>query len=229
MENNITLQQKNLYEFNKISAKSVFIYLIILCVCVLYFRSLNITLGSFVGLIFAFLFIFLLYRNELNTQENEEDLHQLKAKWILPEPKNIQNYADMTDFIFSIQEFYEYNQQAYENLVDAIDTFLEIYENVLIDNSLAGDSYSLANNQKLLALNELHSIIMTLPSSLLLTNKFNESLHALELLLNKYLYTIYEKNKEYINKNGYFNNSKVIELNIAPYNTYSKDVHEQYY
>ena len=42
----------------------------------------------------------------------------------------------------------------------------------------------------------------------------------LEQLLNKYLEIIYNTNVNYIHENGYFNNSKIIDVNITPANKF---------
>lgn len=217
------------YNINSISPSSIFTYAIIFCISIIYFRNTNITLGVFLGIIFAIICSYALFYREITTNSNKEQLHKIKSENIVPVPENLTKYTDLTDFVFSIQDFYIYNPQSYENMVHALDTFVNVYEDVLIDNSLAGDFYSIADAQKLLALNALHSVIMMIPSSKKLIHKLDDSMKILESILNKYLVTIYEKNKLYIQENGFFNNSKVIELNVAPYNKYKNETFDQYY
>jgi len=214
-----------------ISPKSIFLYGVILCFFIFFFRHSHISFSVTIGIICALIVIFFLYKNEKNSFANKESLHQTKLDFITPESKKLANYTDLTDFIFSIQDFHEYNQQSYIELINALDIFLEAYEDVMIDNSLGGDLYSIADAQKLIALNSLQSIIIMIPSSKLLIDKLNDSLKIFEKLLNKYLLEIYEKNKKYIKENGYFNNTKVIDLKIDPYNKYSvnEDMENEYY
>lgn len=225
--NNIVQKEKSLISL--ISPSSIFIYVLIFCVCIIYFRNTNITLGIIFGIFVATVCVYVLYLREITTMTSTEQLHKIKAENIKPTSKHISKYTDFTDFIFSIQDFYVYNPQSYENIITTLDTFIEIYEDVLIDNSLAGDYYSIAEARKLLALNYLHSIIMMIPSDKKLINKLNEALKTFEQLFNKYLVVIYEKNEKYIKDNGYFNNTKLIELNIAPYNKYKNETYDQYY
>lgn len=215
--------------YNNISSSSIFIYAVILCGFIVYFREVNITLGIIVGMISALSIIYLLYQYETTSDVNKKKLHQIKTENIFPTPKNISKYEDLTDFVFSVQDFYEYNPQSYEDMIHAVDTFIEVYEDVLLDHSLAGNYYSIAETHKLLALNALHSIIMLIPSSKKLIGKLNDSMKTLEILLNKYLYVIYQTNDSYVKENGYFNNTKVIDLKISPHNQYKNETMDQFY
>lgn len=212
-----------------VKASSIFLYFVIALIAIVYFRSINVELNVVLGLTLAFILIFVLYKLETSNKENMELLHQTKAENIYPPTTNIKKYGDLTDFIFSIQDFYIYNPQAFEDMVKATDTFLEIYEEVLIDPSLAGRHYDNANAQKLLALNHLHSIIIMIPSSKLLIEKLNASLQQFEELLNNYLTVIYDTNTDYIKKYGYFNNSKVIDLKVSPFDDTFVETDGKYY
>jgi hypothetical protein len=181
------------------------------------------TLSTLVGIVFAIVVIYILYKREINAAENSSVLQQTKVEHIHPTPTHLTKYDDLTDLIFSIQDFHIYNPQSYEDMINAIDTMMETYEYVLLDNSLAGDYFSIAEAHKLLAINALHSIIMTIPSNKNLIDKFNESMKVLEELLNNYLYIIYQKNDEYIKSNGYFNNTKIPDLKISPHNKFEHD------
>lgn len=212
-----------------IKPSSIFLYIVIFCICIIYFRNINITLGIFVGIIFASICIYVLYINETTDAFNTVQLHKTKHDNIFPASKKLDNYTDLTDFVFSIQDFYVYNPQAYEDMVKSLDTFLEVYEDVLIDTSLAGQYFSIAETHKETTLNNLQSIIITIPPNKKLINKLNDALKIFEELLNKYLLVIDMKNKEYISEHGYFNNTKLIELNISPYNKYTANAYDKFY
>ena len=217
----------NIFKF--VEPSSIFVYFIIFCVSIIYFRNINMTLGILFGILFASICIYLLYLREVTTLSNSEQLHKIKSENIRPLSINISKYDDFTDFIFSIQDLYIYNPQAYENMINALDTFIEIYDDVLLDNSLAGEYYSIAETRKELALNNLQSIIIMAPANKKVTSKINESLKIFEELFNKYLTIIYDQNNKYIKDKGYFNNTKVIELNIDAYNKYNSETYDQYY
>jgi hypothetical protein len=203
---------------SNISSKSLFLYGVIMYGLTAYFLRQHITLNLLCGVVISIVIIYILYQKEIDNNENIKNMHTIKSKYITPTPTYLTKYDDLTDFVFSIQDFYEYNPQAYENMVDSIDTFVEIYDTVLLNKELAGDYFSIADSYKLLALNALQSIIITIPSNKNLINKLNESMQTLEKILNNYIYIIYQKNNEYITEKGYFNNTKLIDLKISPYN-----------
>ena len=219
--------QNNLMQ--QISPSSIFIYFIIFCVSIIYFRNINITLGVLLGLLIASICVYLLYLREITAMSNADILHQVKTENIKPTSENIAKYPDFTDLIFSIQDLYIYNPQSYENMIKTLDTFIEVLDDVMIDNSLAGEYYSIAEMRKEIALNSLQSIIIMIPPNKKLISKLNDAMQIFEQLFNKYLMIIYEKNIQYIKDNGYFNNTKLIELNIAPYNKYKNETFDQYY
>lgn len=212
--------ENNLPFIRKISATSIFIYIIVICVCFIYFRRINVTLGNIFGVGCAALCIYILYLRETTDMNNAEKLHDIKFSHITPSLKNIAKYADFTDFIFSIQDLYIYNPQSFENMCHAIDTFIDIYEKILLDNSLAGEFYAIAEKRKDLALDNLRSIIVMIPPNKNIIKKLNKSVEVLETLCNNYLLIIYDANNKYISENGYFNNTKIIDPKIIPYNKF---------
>jgi len=213
---------------DKITPYELASYIVIVILTIIYFRNMNISIGVLFGGLVAIIIVYFVYRhnNELITKNGQ--LHQLKVDHIIPQTNNIHKYKDITDFVFSIQDFYSYNPQVFEHMVQTIDIFFDVYENSMIDISLAGENYAIAERRKQIALNDLHSIIIIIPSSKKLIAKLDDSVISLEELLNEYLIQIYEKNKEYIQDRGFFNNTKIIELNIKPYNT-SKDEPVNYF
>jgi hypothetical protein len=208
--------------FDKISSKEFILYVSIFVGIVIFFQYKNISIGALFGCIIAIITIYLVYNynNELVT--GEKKIHHIKSDRILPKPENIQKYTDMTDFIFSIQDFYTYNPQVFEDIVQRIDDFLNMFASTMIDAALAGENYFHAERYKQLILTDLRSIMIMIPSDKKLIKKLDESVSQLDTLLNNYLIQIYEKNKNYIKTNGYFNNTKVINLEITPYNSLSE-------
>lgn len=211
------------------SAQSIFLYLIIFCTCVAYFQNVNITIGRLFGMLVASLLIYILYSYERENNIDNTKIHAIESNNIEKFSNKIINYIDLTDFIFSIRDFYIYNPQAYENIIKSVEIFLEIYENVMLDNSMAGESYTIANIHKEVALNNLHSIIIMIPANKKIIGKLNDSMIILEKLLNRYLTKIINANKKFIEDNGYFNNTKIIEHDILPYNKYNAYSYDKFY
>lgn len=219
----------NILHLEDIKPLSIFTYLILFTSIIAYVKYNKISFGYVFGVVLAIIIIYLLIIHEKTEVAGDKQLHELKNSYIEPKTININKYEDLTDFVFSVQDFYHYNPPSFIEMITSIDTFLEIYEEVNIDNSLAGSLFVNANEQRLNALNSLHSFIITIPSDKNIIDKLNKSTKTLEQMLNIYLTKIYDINKKYIEKNGVFNDTVHIDLNIAPYNQYSAERHGQFY
>src|SRR5690349_12803914 len=71
-----------------------------------------------------------------------EHILQEKQQLLRPNPKLINKYDEMVNFLFSIQDFYVYNPRAYEEMVNFINNFFDCYEEVLLDSSVSGIRYN---------------------------------------------------------------------------------------
>lgn len=209
----------NITTFDKITSVEFISYVIIFIGTIIFFQYKKISIGALFGCVIAIVSIYLLYKHNRELVTSEQKIHQLKADNIVSKSENIQKYTDMTDFVFSIQDFYTYNPQVFENIIKKIDTFLDMFASTMIDNALAGETYYHAERYKQLILSDLRSIMIMIPSDKKLIKKLDESVSQLDTLLNNYLVQIYEKNKNYIKTNGYFNNTKIINLGITPFNS----------
>jgi hypothetical protein len=196
--------------YNKISSKLLFFYCVIFCILYVYFsRNLAKTIFFFS----LFFIVATLYNNKHTDNVDQE------KQIIYPKSKYIENNKEFTEFIFSIQEFYYYNQQLFIDMVSAIDNFLSVYDNININNSLAGELYNTMEKQKFIALDSLQHIVIIIPDNRKVIEKLNKSVEILEEMLNNYLNNVYNINKKYIKDNGYHNNTKLINRKLNyPYN-----------
>jgi hypothetical protein len=196
--------------YNRISLKLLFFYCCLFCILYLYFnRKIIITI-----IIFLIIFtITSLYNNKL--VDNVEYKKQLNY----PKSRYIEENKELTDFLYSIQEFYNYNPQLYIELVSSIDNVLSIYDYININNALAGSLYNSIEKQKFIALDCLQSIVILIPDDRKVIEKLNKSIKILEEILNRYLYDVYKINNNYIKINGYNIETKLININDnIPYN-----------
>lgn len=201
----------------------LFFYGLIIIVLLFFFKFININLNIILVVIISIIAI--LYYNSKNQYKMKEDkiIFDNKTKLIRPPSKKIQSYPQFVDFIFSIQEMYVYNVQAYENLIDTLDDIFQIYEETIIDNSTAGYNYNLIDNKRKEAVNSLHSIIFNLPNNKEYINKLNDAI----LKLNQLIYIILDElqtlNNLYIFNNGYNRNTVIINNGPKPDNFYDKE------
>jgi hypothetical protein len=176
------------------------------------------------------LFILLLYFYHINYVSNNNSSNQNSYKDILtPKINNTDNdfrelnkdeHNKITKFLLKIQLYYYYNEEAYEEMVEEIENFLVLYRSVYIDNSYGGKFYDIMNDKKSLILNNLRSINIKIPKEYNLEDALND----LEMLLDEYLDKVYYLYQNYIQKNGYTYDTKLINRKEMAYNKYSENV-----
>ena len=157
------------------------------------------------------------FEEENNLDDIELEPYQNEiVKNTFPKSKYINDYNNKSfeNFLFLNQEFYYYNPQVWINIVSNIDKFLEIYEDVIIDSSRAGNSYNQMKDLRDLCVKDLISIKINCPDNKDVLKKINLSINDLEQLMNKYLFDVYDKNVKFIKQNGLNNHSVIINPNL---------------
>ena len=80
-------------------------------------------------IIFILIFIFyVFYKNKINV------VNDTKKTILYPKSKNIEEVPELYNFLFSIQEFYNYNPLNYTKIIINIDKLLSLYKDIQIDN-----------------------------------------------------------------------------------------------
>lgn len=205
--------------------KTLFFYVIII-ICIIYaFSTINITLNIIFGTIIAFYVVNFLYNDYKEKQSDENNIKKYEHELILPKPNKLHKYNDVIKFLFSIQDFYIYNPEAYDELVKSLYNFFNAYGENINNNKISGINYELMDSYKRNAINSLHSIIYKLPNNNNYTKKLNEAIETLQNILDNYLENIEKMNKEYIYNNGYNIDVKLINKGEVAYNALDYDVH----
>jgi hypothetical protein len=149
---------------------------------------------------------------------NKRNENMYKKKLNIIKNKNIEyikNDENLVNILFSIQEYYNHNEQAYNEFIDNLNLFLQFYNFVEIDNSLAAHLYRNLLDQKKIILNSLISLSIKLP----IEYNLQDSISDIEQILNEYLKKTHDIYEEYLKKNGLDYTTKLIILNdIEPYN-----------
>ncbi|ARF09245.1 hypothetical protein Catovirus_2_194 [Catovirus CTV1] len=195
------------------------IFLIVFAIFQNFTIGLNIILAIFISVIIV------LYLNSKNVYDNNKlkNIYKNKTELIRPTPAKIQNYPKFTNFVFSIQDMYPYNPPSYEDMVDAIDNILELYEEAKIDPTISGLNYNLIDQQRKEAVNSLHTIIFNLPSNNVYINKLNESIDVLNNLINELMNEVFYLNKLDIFNNGYDRETIILDKGPKAENFYTND------
>lgn len=114
----------------------------------------------------------------------------------LKQTTRIKYYDDLTDFFFSIKDLQHYNPQVFEEVVDNIDGFFDIYKDIMSNISFQDRYLQIAESKKFNAVNALHSMIFSIPANSYIREKLVVAHERLETLMTKYLndiYSIYRK------------------------------------
>ncbi len=212
---------KKYYNLNN---KKLFLFLVIFIFIIAYISKLNISITLIFSILIAYYFFNQLRLSEKNHNDKNIKILNKKINKIRPSPEIITKYEDLINFLFSIQDLYEYNPAAYEEMIDSIKSFLLIYEESKKINILAHQNYSVANIKKNNAVNSLHSIIINSVSNNNLDNKINRSYRILNNLLEKYIDEIELLIKKDIKYNGYnVKTNGILDYKMKPYNDFESN------
>ncbi len=146
-------------EIDKLDNKTIFWYSIVFCIILLFFSKFTVGLNIVFGFFIGFIIILYLYYNHMKLKEEQNKIILNERQILTPQPDNAMKYNNIVDFLFSIQDLYIYNPQAYEDMIEIIDQFFKLYEESNNDNSLAGMNYYQMIIEKNNAMNSLQSII----------------------------------------------------------------------
>lgn len=158
-------------------------------------------------------------KKKMRMKKRQEEINDL-----FPENYEFDD-SDITHFIFMTKDFYKYNQQAYQEMIDNIVVVTTKYKKLLINDDDCEQIYDIVLDKKRNAINSLHSIIYSLPVSRLYTDKLNKSIKDLDKILGVYIDKIKNICRSKLEK-GYNIDRRHIhdEKHPVAYNTYTNDI-----
>lgn len=209
---------------------TIFMYIIILLLSFTFFKNKNIGLNIILALIVGLVFITYNYDKIETTKNIEEKQQQVKAESIKPTPLYFNDKDNVIDLLFSVQDLYKYNPQAYEEVIDNLDSFFEIYGAIKRGSKFCDSYFQIADSKKNNAINAFHSIILTIPANFEMVDKYNRAHKRLETIMNVYLNELYDNCEHDLLKNGYNVYRRMINTGPKEYNHYfDKDYTYQLY
>ena len=217
--------------FNGIENYAVFKFVIIMIIGYLVFRNKKVGLNVILGLVCAIVVILYIYDKNKVLLETVNEEYDKKLSSIEPTLKtSSKDNRDLIDFLFSIQDFYGYNPQTFEEMIDNINGLLKIEQMIVTTTDDCEKRYHIAFNKKNNAINCLNSVIYSIPASGDLTDKLVRSHKRLETLLNKKINKLYDLCYQNLAINGYNVNTSSINTGPNPANMYlDKDFTFQLY
>ena len=158
----------NLFEIvSKMDAITRFKYVVVVIVCINLLSRINMGINIIVALVIAYLLIKYMNDKMLHSNRLKKNNVETKANIIKPALIDYDQYHDLVDFFFSIQDLSQYNPQAYEEMINNVNSFLVIYDETKNITRLCEDKYQIAEQKVYNAVNALHSIIHSLENQIL--------------------------------------------------------------
>ena len=148
------------------------------------------------------------------------DINPNEYKYDLKTDVNLYNYDDIFEFIVNTQDFYHDNENAYEQFIYELKTFMKVYEILLVDPSYTNLYYPILKDKRQNILNHFNSIKIKCKLD---ENNINQVVSDLKEIIDRYYNTIIKLHEDNIKMYGYTNKTYVIDKsNINPYNDYNK-------
>lgn len=210
---------KNNLIIDTIDKTTLFWYIVLFCFILFVFSKLTIKLNIILGFSIGIILILYLYRDYDATKIKSDEESELKKTLIIPKPLYAIEHDEIIDYLFSIQDLYIYNPREYEDLIEHLDQFFLIYNEINVNNELVIANYETLVNIKRSTLNSLQSIL-NMVLYVERDNKLNKAVENLNILLNIYLTKVKKIHDNYIYTHGYDKNTKLIHTGPIPYNTY---------
>jgi len=115
----------------------------------------------------------------------------------LPETKHLYIDPDLINIFYNIREFRDFNKTAYDFTVQATDNFMKIYRDIVeLGTIRCVDNLEVAEEQYKLAMNNLQSIVVTIPPAEVTIKKYQDCLEIFQLIMRRHIDTMAKKCKD---------------------------------
>jgi hypothetical protein len=212
---NLDYYNNNIYDIiKKLPKYNIIIYIFIVFILFNFFGRLNIRLNEVLVTFISFVLIYFLIKkdytefieytkvkkNELNFlhklmfDDNTWDYERKTNVLVKPLNSNNKSYLYLNpllvQFFYNIREYSQYNTVSYVNSLLHCNNVIGLEEQSKIGLNNSYENYTVAVDEAKKALNELNSVIYSLPLTLVTYNKFDESIKYLHGLLNQHIRNI---------------------------------------
>jgi hypothetical protein len=166
-------------------------------------------------LLLLIVIIFAIYylNHRYNQYINKKKINIIRTNKI----KRIQDDERIVNILFSIQSYYHYNQEAFDELIKNLELFLELYELIKIDHDKSNDLYFNMMDRKKNILNILLSFRIRLPDEY----NINDVINDINDILDDYIKKVYDIHEEHIKNNKINYTTKLYKIN--DYDAYNID------
>jgi hypothetical protein len=187
----LTLRTTGFYNYiNKIQPSDMLFYLVLIMSMVLLSDYIPWMLKDVMGLGMGLVLVYYLHEGKRATHVDRLKTTEIHMEQIIPKPKYFHQDANFIEFAYNMLSYRIYNKEAFTKMIQSIDHFLEIWidiENPALQN--CAETYEIAVDMKNTALNELQSLIHSIPldDKLILSTKLMNAIKTLQLYLQRHL------------------------------------------
>lgn len=218
---------------DKIRSDALFIYLIIFITALLISSYLEISITTIFLLFVGFLICYYIYSKRKLDKINEKEQMEIKKKLIFPIPEHLgYDHPELTEIMFEVRQYYYINPNGFTNVINNIDKFLELYNQVVnISVPYCKDNIDVAETLSRTILNDFQSIIYKLPTDYNLTMKLRYAMKEIHVVLFQYLERMKEVCKKEMKERPITTETRYIESSVNPKGSNYFDVNntDKYY
>ena len=198
------------FTLKNIEGQLLFKYITIFIIAFKILISINLSSTIFFAILFSFLITYINYdKDKIYTSTKKKNL-DFKLNNLYPNPNHFKNQNNIIEFVYSIKDFRDYNDDSFDKMIKCIDNVLQLYKDVKIGTVNTNHHVDNIKDNKQKAINYLHSIIHSMETSNVIIDKHTTALHTLDTLLDNYLQESITISNNKLKKEGYNTSSKYI-------------------
>ena len=204
---------------NQIEPLSLFIYIIIILCIVLLSEYIPWSYKHIIGLVISIIVIYYINEGHRSTYIDKLKTTEIYMEHITPKPLFFYYDANLIEFAYNMLEYKKYNKFAYEKMIKSIDNFLELMKDVSNPSIInCTETYQVAVDMKMSALNELHSLIHSIPldGQLIVQTKLINAIKTLQLYLQRHLDVMINLCNNKTREKGWNSQTKLIDKYELP-------------
>jgi hypothetical protein len=145
-----------------------------------------------IGLILGVIGIYFYIQKVLYNMETSNTTLEYKYNSLLIKPnKLLLKYSEIIDFLYNIKNYYEYNLTNYNELIEELNEFFIMYDQLKENNyDQCKYIYDNLNNSKIKLIDTLANYIYSIPDDIYLINNLDQKKIEFNNLLDNYLNNI---------------------------------------
>lgn len=211
-----------IYSVSIMDNKTIFYYVVVFISIMYLFNFFEIKLNILFGFIVSCIVLYVLYKHYRNNQEEENKIYAYEKELIYPKSDKIVKYDKISEFLFTIQDFYIINPQAYAEFIQNIENFLTMYEDIKDNKPSVYLMYQNLLDTRRKILNSLQSLTYNFPENKEYLKKLDTSLNNFDEIINVYVEEIRIIHENCLHNHGYNVNTKLYNDKFIPYNSFNK-------